>query len=169
MSESERKRRQRKFDEIKHTLRKIEGIFEVGILTAVYYFLWLFAYDVPTMHSFSGNGKWLLMGIYAFLTFILFLYCDGFKFGHLKLTDIVISQWISIFIVNFVTYFQLCLIANTMLKILPILILTGIDIVISFVLPYIFTVIYHQFSVPKRMVMIYGSQNAVSLELKMNT
>ena len=169
MSESERKRRQRKFDEIKYTLRKIEGIFEVGILTAIYYFLWLFAYDVPTMHSFSGNGKWLLMGIYAFLTFILFLYCDGFKFGHLKLTDIVISQWISIFIVNFVTYFQLCLIANTMLKILPILILTGIDIVISFALTYIFTMIYHQFSVPKRMVMIYGSQNAVSLELKMNT
>ena len=169
MIESERKLRQQKFDEIKHTLRKIEGIFEVGILTATYYFLWFFAYDVPTMHSFSGNGKWLLMGIYAFLTLILFLYCDGFKFGHLKLTDIIISQWISIFIVNFVTYFQLCLIANTMLKILPILILTGIDIVISFVLPYIFTVIYHQFSVPKRMVMIYGSQNAVSLELKMNT
>ena len=168
MSESERKRRQRKFDEIKHTLRKIEGIIEVTALTAIYYFLWYFAYDVPTMHNFSGNGKWLLMGIYAFLTLILFLYCDSFKFGHLKLTDIVISQWISILIINCVTYFQLCLIANTMLNIVPILILTGIDIVISFVLPYIFTVIYHQFSVPKRMVMIYGSENAVTLETKMN-
>ena len=168
MSESERKRRQRRFDEIKHTLRKIEGIIEVTALTAIYYFLWYFAYDVPTMHNFSGNGKWLLMGIYAFLTLILFLYCDSFKFGHLKLTDIVISQWISILIINCVTYFQLCLIANTMLNIVPILILTGIDIVISFVLPYIFTVIYHQFSVPKRMVMIYGSENAVTLETKMN-
>ena len=169
MSESERKRRQRKFDEIKHTLRKIEGIIEVTALTAIYYFLWYFAYDVPTMHNFSGNGKWLLMGIYAFLTLILFLYCDSFKFGHLKLTDIVISQWISILIINCVTYFQLCLIANTMLNIVPILILTGIDIVISFVLPYIFTVIYHQFSIPKKMVMIYGSENAVTLETKMNT
>ena len=168
MSESERKRRQRRFDEIKHTLRKIEGIIEVTALTAIYYFLWYFAYDVPTMHNFSGNGKWLLMGIYAFLTLILFLYCDSFKFGHLKLTDIVISQWISILIINCVTYFQLCLIANTMLNIVPILILTGIDIVISFVLPYIFTVIYHQFSIPKRMVMIYGSENAVTLETKMN-
>ena len=169
MSESERKRRQRRFDEIKHTLRKIEGIIEVTALTAIYYFLWYFAYDVPTMHNFSGNGKWLLMGIYAFLTLILFLYCDSFKFGHLKLTDIVISQWISILIINCVTYFQLCLIANTMLNIVPILILTGIDIVISFVLPYIFTVIYHQFSIPKKMVMIYGSENAVTLETKMNT
>ena len=169
MSESERKRKQRRFDEIKHTLRKIEGIIEVTALTAIYYFLWYFAYDVPTMHNFSGNGKWLLMGIYAFLTLILFLYCDSFKFGHLKLTDIVISQWISILIINCVTYFQLCLIANTMLNIVPILILTGIDIVISFVLPYIFTVIYHQFSVPKKMVMIYGSENAVTLESKMNT
>ena len=168
MSESERKRRQRRFDEIKHTLRKIEGIIEVTALTAIYYFLWYFAYDVPTMHNFSGNGKWLLMGIYAFLTLILFLYCDSFKFGHLKLTDIVISQWISILIINCVTYFQLCLIANTMLNVVPILILTGIDIMISFVLPYIFTVIYHQFSVPKRMVMIYGSENAVTLETKMN-
>ena len=169
MSESERKRKQRRFDEIKHTLRKIEGIIEVTALTAIYYFLWYFAYDVPTMHNFSGNGKWLLMGIYAFLTLILFLYCDSFKFGHLKLTDIVISQWISILIINCVTYFQLCLIANTMLNVVPIFILTGIDIVISFVLPYIFTVIYHQFSVPKKMVMIYGSENAVTLESKMNT
>ena len=169
MSESERKRKQRRFDEIKHTLRKIEGIIEVTVLTAIYYYLWYFAYDVPTMHNFSGNGKWLLMGIYAFLTLILFLYCDSFKFGHLKLTDIVISQWISILIINCVTYFQLCLIANTMLNVVPILILTGIDIVISFVLPYIFTAIYHQFSVPKRMLMIYGSENAVTLESKMNT
>lgn len=169
MSESKRKQKQYKFDEIKHTLRKIEGLFEVAVLTGTYYFIWYFAYDVPTMHSFAGNGKWLLMGVYAFLALILFMYCDSFKFGHLKLTDIVISQWISIVIINFISYFQLCLIANTILHFAPILILVGIDMVASFILSYIFTVIYHRFYVPKRMVMIYGTQNAVSLKMKMDT
>ena len=32
------------FDGIKHTLRKIEGIFEVILLTLVYYFIWQYAY-----------------------------------------------------------------------------------------------------------------------------
>ena len=142
---------------------------EVAILSGIYYVLWYLSYDVPTMHNFSGNGKWLLMGIYAFLTLILFKYCDSFKFGHLKLTDVVISQWISIIIINGVTYFQLCLIAKMMLKILPMLILTGIDVFTTFVLSYIYTVIYHHFSVPKRMIMIYGTEGALSLKGKMDT
>ena len=169
MSEPKINHNQRKFDDIKHTVRKFEGLAEVVLLTAIYYILWRFAYDVPTMHNFFGNGKWLLMGVYAFLTLILFQYSDSFKFGHLKLTDIVISQLISIIILNFVTYFQLCLIANTILSVVPMLVLCLIDVGISFILSYIFTAIYHHFCVPKRMVMVYGSENALSLKVKMDT
>ena len=169
MSEPKINHNQRRFDDIKHTVRKFEGLAEVVLLTAIYYILWRFAYDVPTMHNFFGNGKWLLMGVYAFLTLILFQYSDSFKFGHLKLTDIVISQLISIIILNFVTYFQLCLIANTILSVVPMLVLCLIDVGISFILSYIFTAIYHHFCVPKRMVMVYGSENALSLKVKMDT
>ena len=169
MGESERRQKQRRFDEIKSSVRRFESLIEIAVLALTYYFVWKLKYDVPTMHSLSGNGKYLLVLVYAFLNFILFLYCDGFKFGHIKLTDVTISQWISMFILNFVTYFQLCLIANKMLSPLPMLLLTVADLAITFLLSYIYTFIYHTFCIPKRMIMIYGKDNAPMLKRKMDT
>ena len=169
MSEKERKSRQVRFDEIKHTMQKLEGLIEVVALTLVYYFIWRNCYDIPSMHRYAGNGKYLLMAVYGILTIVLFTYCEGFKYGFLKLSDVSISQWISLLIVNTVTYFQLCLIANRMITVLPMLLLTGIDIVISFALSYVFTAIYHRLYIPKRMIMVYGTENSLSLKMKMES
>lgn len=169
MSENDRRKKQQHFDAIKGTLRKIEGIFEVSILSIAYFIVWKMMYDLPTMHQFAGNGKYLLVGLYILLLLILFYYSDGFKFGHMKLADVVVSQWISAIIVNGFTYFQLCLIANKMVNPLPMLLLTGIDTVLTFLFSYAFTAIYHSFCIPKRMVMVLGSDKAVSLKVKMDT
>lgn len=169
LCKSEKQRKQNFFNGMKSTLRKAESVFEVSLLSLVYYFIWRYLYDMPTMHSYYGNGKYLLTAIYAFLLFILFVLCDGFKFGHVKLTDVVISQWLSGIIVNIITYFQLCLIANQMISFFPILLLTGIDIIIISFLSYLYTRIYHKFYVPKNIIMIYGQDNAISLKQKMDT
>ncbi len=169
MDNLERQRKQKKFDDVKHTLRKFEGLLEIVILTEVYCLFRRNFYDIPDMYGLHDKGTRLLAAIYAFLTFVLFFYGDSFKFGHIKLTDAVISQWIAVVIGNFVTYFQLCLIADRMLRFLPILALTAADAVITLVLCFIFTAIYHNFCIPRKMVMIYGSPNAVSLQSKMNS
>lgn len=163
------RRRQQKFDEIKHTLRNAEGAFEVVVLTVMYYFVWRYSYGVPSEGGFAQNRKWLLMAIYIFLALVLLRYCDSFEFGHLKLTDIVVSQWIALAIVNIVTYLQLCLMANHMLTLIPIIVLTGADVAVSFLLSYLYTAIYHHFSVPKHMLMIYGTRDALTLKFKMET
>ncbi|SFX42051.1 exopolysaccharide biosynthesis polyprenyl glycosylphosphotransferase [Ruminococcus sp. XPD3002] len=169
MGEAERKRRQRRFDEVKSSIRRVEAIIEVIVLALTYYGVWRIKYDGSSMPPFFDNGKYLLTLVYVFLNYILFFYCDGFKFGHIKLTDVTISQWISMFILNFVTYFQLCLIANQMITPIPMLILMGIDILLTFGLSYLFTAIYHSFCIPKRMIMIYGKDDAPSLKQKMET
>lgn len=168
MSELQRRQKQKRFDEVKGTLRKVEGLIEVVILSVVYYVIWRKMYNIPTMHNFYGNGKYLLVAVYGFLTFIMFMFSDGFKYGHIKLSDLTISQCISEVIVNMVTYFQLCLIANKMIIPLPVLLLTVIDIAIVFIVSYAYTAIYHGFCVPKKMVMVYGNENAATLEEKMN-
>lgn len=169
MSESERKRKQLRFDEVKSSVRRVESMIEIVVLAFVYYAVWRIKYDSSSMPSFEGNGKYLLTLVYGFLNFILFHYCDGFKFGHIKLMDVTISQWISMFILNFITYFQLCLIANQMISPLPILLLMAFDVVITFGMSYLFTAVYHSFCIPKRMIMIYGKDAAPSLKQKMET
>lgn len=156
-------------DDLKGVVRKLEGLIEVVILMLSFYFIWKAFYREELPYSYYGNGKFLLMFIYAFLVFILFFLCDSFQYGHRKLPEIVISQWISILIVNFVTYFQLCLIGNHMLNVFPMLYLYGINVVIILICAYIYTVLYHHLYVPKNMVMIYGNEKAVDLKFKMDT
>lgn len=162
------KQHQRKFDEVKHLIRKLEGLFEVGGLALVYYLIWRNYYRIDNSPPYFGRGKFVLAGVYVVLTFVIFYTCDSFQFGHLKLSDVVISQWIAMCIVNFVTYFQLCLIANHMLLPGPMFLLTGIDFAIVLVLVYIYTAIYHQYYIPRNMVLIYDNDNAVNLKFKMD-
>lgn len=163
-------RRMKLFDDIKHTLRKFEGLFEVFVLACTYYLMWRTYYrPLESFHKYYGSGKYILAGVYALLVFFLFLYCDSFKYGHLKLTDVLLSQWISLALANFMTYFQLCLIANHMVNVLPMLALTLIDLMLAFMSTYLFTRLYHRFYMPRRMVMVYGTDNALALKGKMDT
>ena len=155
-------------DDLKGVVRKLEGLIEIVVLMFCFYFVWKVFYRAELPYSYYGNGKFLLMLVYAFLVLILFFLCDSFQYGHRKLPEIVISQWISILIVDFVTYFQLCLIGNHMLNPLPILYLYGSELAVTFLCVYIYTVIYHQMYVPKNMVMIYGNEKAVNLKFKMD-
>ena len=161
-------KKQRKADAINHSLRMVEGIIELLILSGVYYFVWNFVYKKESF-QYGGMGKYVLLGVYVTLIVVIFYLCDSFQFGHLKLSDVVVSQCISMLIVNGITYFQICLMSNHMVSVYPMLILMVCDCIISFVLVYIYTGIYHKSNIPKNMVMIYGNNNAVNLKFKMDT
>ncbi len=154
--------------DLKGAIRKLEGLIELAGLTAIYYFLWAFAYRDVIGRNFYGNGKYLLAGVYFALVFILFYLCDSFKYGHRKLSEVLIAQWIALLIVDGLTYFQLCLIGNKMLNPLPMLILFVVDVFVALLCTYIYTVIYHNLYVPQNMVMVYGNENALSLKFKMD-
>lgn len=158
-----------KYNDIKGTIGRLEGVVETVLLTVIYYLVWKAFYSGEYTPGYIGSGKFILMGIYGVLVFVLFFLCEGFKFGHLKLTDVVVSQWISLIIVDFITYFQLCLIANGVIDVKPFLLLLLIDIAVSFSCCFLFTFFYHMFYVPHNMLLIYGSKRALKLKFKMDT
>lgn len=159
----------KKLDGVKGVIRSTEGIAEVAVLTIVYYCFWKYGYDRGTFPTDYGFNKFVLGGVYALLTVVLFRNFDGFKFGYLKLTEVLVSQCIALFIVNFVTYFQLCLIANLMISVVPMLGLMVTQVVIALICTTLYTVLYHHIYPPKNMVMIFGSDDAVDLKFKMDT
>ena len=158
-----------RLDGMKRTIRNAEGFFEVLLLSVAYYFVWRFGYERGVFPAYFGNGKYILAGVYGMLVIVLFSNFDGFKFGYLKLVEAFASQIIALFIVNFITYFQLSLIANVMISPLPLLALMAIDAVISLICTALFSQLYHRLYPPKNMVMIYGNDNAIDLKFKMDT
>ena len=128
--------------------------------------MWKVAYSEMTF-PYLGKGKYILMGVYAIFAVVLFYYSDSFKYGNVKLSDIIVSQCIAIFLVNFITYWQLCLISNVMITPIPMVILTVIDALISLSCCYIYNRIYLKNQSPRDILMVYGSDNALELEAKM--
>lgn len=154
----------------KNTVRKIESVIELAIMAIAYYLVWKYQiFDSEYFYPFLGRGKYVLMGIYFVLMLVIIHLCEGFKYGILKIADVLFSQWIAIFIVNAVTYFQLCLMANVMIPVAPMLRLTLGDFVISGISVYIFFAIYQSHSKASKLLMVYGNKESVSLKLKMDT
>ena len=151
-------------------IRVLEGLLEVLILAVLYYVFWSHGYDAPKFLSmFMGYGHLILVGIYATLTLALIAAFDGLLFGYLKISDMVLSQWLCMLIVNLVTYWQLCLICNTILSPAPMLWLMLADAVVSFGCIFVYTWVYHKIYAPKKMVMVIGRRDSISLKFKMET
>ena len=148
-----------KNEDKKQLLRRGEAILQIVIFTVLYYFTWKVAYSEMTF-PYLGRGKYILMGIYAVFAVILFYYSDSFNYGNVKLSDIIVSQCISVFLANFITYWQLCLISNVMITPIPMLLLTIVDAFVSLACCYIYNRIYLKLQSPRDILMIYGSENA---------
>lgn len=153
----------------KSLIRSLEGFLEILALTIVYYITWRKGYDHNLFPAYFGYGKYVLAGVYALLVLVLFFAFDGFKFGYLRKTDALLSQWISLFITNFITYWQLSLIANKVISPVPMLMLMVSGTVIVLVCVIFYTWLYHRIYVPKNMAMILGNDDAVTLKFKMET
>ena len=154
----------------KNTIRKIESFIELTVLTLVYlYVFWNHIFNWDDFHPMWGRGKYVFMSVYFILNLVIIHLCDGFKYGILRMADVLFSQWIAIAISNLITYLQLSLMANRMISIRPILLLTVFDYVISGVFVYIFFYIYYKHSKASKLLMVYGVKESVGLKLKMDT
>ena len=154
------------YEDTKGFVRVAETLLEVLILTLVYYAAWKKGYDLA---YFEYKGKYLLMGIYGALLYVFFQNSDCTMFGQLQRIDLVIGQIISLFIVNVITYAQLCLIGNGLLSPWPIVGLTVVDMVIAIVMIYVYTNLYHKLYAPHDTLLIYGNKRGVGLKIKMDS
>ena len=77
-------------------------------------------------------------------------------------------QKVSGLLVNFVTYFQLCLISNQLIAVSPIFLLLAIECVVAVLLIYLYTGLYYKLYAPHDMLLIYGKDRAVDLKIKMD-
>lgn len=155
-------------DDYKHSIRICEGVFEVSAITLVYYLAWKLFYRDALPQTYDGLGEYILAGVYAALTLIIFKLSDCFKYGHLKRGDLIVSQGISAFIIDFISYFQLCLVANKMLNPFPMLLVLVIDVCVCAGCCWLFTFFYHKLYVPHDMLLIYGNESALDLKFKMD-
>ena len=154
------------YEDTKGFLRVAETLLEVLILTLIYYWIWRMEYDTA---NFVYKGKYVLMGVYGVLTYVFFQNSDCTMFGQLNRIDLIIGQIIALGLVNFVTYLQLCLIAQMVLTVGPMLMLYGIQIAVAILLILSYTTVYHKLYAPHDMLLVFGHKRGVGLKIKMDS
>lgn len=159
--------RDRRYDDLKAVLRKGEGLIEVLVFAYIYGITWARYYRDLSTFAFYGRGRFVIIGLYAFILILLFIQSEGIKFGSRKTFELIIAQSISLGLCNFITYFQLSMLSAKMVPINAMLVLYIIEIVGTVIFCNIYTTIYYHFQAPWDMVMIYGMEESFHVKHKL--
>lgn len=152
-------------EDSKDILQLAETALEVLSLTVLYYMFWKKGYN---MYAFAYKGKYVLMGIYGILTYVLFQNSESVMFGQRNSGDLLIGQIIALLIVNFVTFLQLSLIANSLVSPIPIFCLTGAEILLAACFVLMYAALYHKLYAPNDLLLVFGKERGVGLKVKMD-
>ena len=140
----------------------------LGVLAAMFAFLWYRYYSDSIVLPYYRRGNWVLIGVYAMLIAIFFKAYGGFKLGYLKKTDMIYSQIISMVCVNFTEYFVISLVGRHFLDASPMVIMTFADFAFISLWTMLTGKIYFMIYPPRKLIILYGSHQAAALVLKMS-
>lgn len=130
--------------------------------TAVYAYFWLTKYY--TFLRFQRNfrfffkGHVLMIGIYFVLLFFFSSTYGALKIGYLKATDVFISQFFSLLFVNVISYFQISLMANWLVRPDPILKTMAIQTALAGVWTFVCNACYYKAFPPREILIVHGER-----------
>ena len=151
----------------------ISGVL-IAFLLGSYAYVWLTHYNIKLDSSriqadyFGWKGNLLIFAVYLLLIFLFSRIYNGFRIGLLRVSDIIYSQSLSVLFINGITYVQISLLERSVADLLPIVLKTLADIVFIFIWAYAGNRIYSRLYAARKMVIIYGSKQAVPLVEKMS-
>lgn len=160
--------RDRRFDDLKTVIRKCEGLFEVLVFAAMYAYTWARYYNDLSIFPFHFRGRFVIVGLYAFIMLLLIIQSEGIKFGSRKSFELIIAQSIAVGICNFITYIQLSMLSARLVPVRALLVLYILEILGIVIFCNIYTGFYHYFQAPWDMVMIYGMEESFHVKHKLD-
>ena len=121
-------------------------------------FLWTEYYSVLIINPFFRKGNWAVIVLYFVLYHLFTTLYGGYKIGSQRLTDIVYSNWLSLFIVNSVTYLQISLIGRKFMPFGLFVLVTFVQILLILLWANFANRIYFRLFDPKKLVFFYGKE-----------
>ena len=152
---------------LKRLIVLLSSVLLVLAQMGVFTYVWLYSYishgalDDP----FYFMGNYAVIALYVVMLLLFFQLTKSFRVGHLRIFEVLFTQFLSICCVNAITYVQLCLIGHWrfMTHYVPVLWMTVLDffIILGWAVfnRWIVTKVYP----PRDMLLIYGPYSPDSL------
>ncbi len=163
----------RKREQYKRLIMFCASSVIILLQTAIFAYTWFRYYDNKEVLQFTfwNRGNYVLIGIYALMTFLFYKLYGGFKVGYLRVIEVIVSQVLSVVCVNCFTYLQLCLIGRWrfLAHLTPILKMTAMDLGAVLIWVVFMRWIYAKIYPPRKLLLVYGEYSPDRLIHKMMT
>ena len=141
------------------------------IQTGLFAWLWYMKLKDLAEIQYFRRGNWAVIALYFVMIVVFSKAFGGYKVGYLRNWDVIYTQILAVLVTNAVEYIQLCLIGKWKFteNISPILVLTGLDIVLVVAWVILMRFIYANLFPPHQMLMIHGDISPDAIMNKLET
>ena len=101
-------------EKYKHLLNFVANVLTLAMEALCFGWVWYVMY-VPQLdkaNTFFRRGNWAVIGMYVLFVFFFTKVFGGYRIGYMRVSDIILSQILAVFLAMIVSYFEICLVAN---------------------------------------------------------
>lgn len=144
-----------RIEEIKETMMFFLRRFVTVIVGCCFALVWTQYYSVVIINPFFRKGNWAVIVLYVVLYHLFTTLYGGYKIGTQRLTDIIYSNWLTLVLVNSVTYLQISLIGRKFMPLGIFSIVTAVQLALIFIWAYLANRAYFRMFAPKKLIFLY--------------
>ncbi len=159
------------YDPYKKTILFFASLVNIALMTVVFAYIW-YGYYASTMFlrvSFYRRGNYVILALYSVLLFFFSNMYGGLKIGQLRRIEVMLSQYLSLFLTNFVMYVVISLLAFRFVDPVRLLASLVVEMIISSFWNVLIIHFYNVIFQPWKILLVYGERPAADLIYKVET
>ncbi len=143
----------------KEQFKRLFRLFLTSILVLTHTFsfsyTWITNYNDNIVLPFVERGNWFIYALYALLLLTFLHSLDSIKYGRYRKSNIIISQTIAVLFTSFFSYLIIVLLSAGFVTVIPLLIMTAVNVTISFVFTLIGDFWFSKVFPAKKIIIVY--------------
>lgn len=155
------------FDPYKRTILFFASMINVCMMTALFSYSWYHFYaDMMYTYRFYCRGNYVVLALYAVLLFFFSNMYGSLKIGRFRRIEVLLSQYLSLFLTNVVMYVVISLLAFRFVTPFYLFVVLLAEMLVSTIWNVIVIKLYNRIFQPWKILLVYGERPAADLVYK---
>ena len=155
------------FDPYKRTILFFASMINVCMMTALFSYSWYHFYaDMMYTYRFYRRGNYVVLALYAVLLFFFYNMYGSLKIGRFRRIEVLLSQYLSLFLTNVVMYVVISLLAFRFVTPFYLFVVLLAEMLVSTIWNVIVIKLYNRIFQPWKILLVYGERPAADLVYK---
>ena len=134
-----------------------------------FHYVWRTYYSNLMEITYANLGHWMIVGVYGLMLCIFTVLFAGWKIGYLRIFNTVYLQSVATICANVIIYLQIVLLTKHFYSVVPILLMTVLEISVIAIWSPIASLLYRVVYPPRKVLMVYAERWSEGILEKFNS